>query len=498
MAGGHESGKYLFLINIFSKICVLVSQVFLARLLHVDDFGYLLILNVIFGFTNLFSLGGFEVFYIQHHPTSRDHSLQVLRQTFNLRILQNTGLFLLNLVAGVLVWKIMGQVVLGKLLICLSFVHILTLIGKPEETYYSKKLEFKTIAVGNLVRDLSGSLSKVLFALIGLGPFSFVLGQLLSTFSRSLFIKLRLNIGLWTRTSFQKVISYNIIFRFGISVFLNASGSYLTRQIDKVLVSTFFSKYTGGLYQFANSLSQWPFNFIIAPQNPMTRSLMAKNRDRIPYLLQIFRYYGTLNQTIFMPFLISIILMTDILVPLVLGPKWAPSITMFKIFIVYHMFKFINYPANGILTAIGKPEIKARITIVGFIVAALVLFLLTYNNISITYYAIAYVSVFTIVDFLVGLRSFKEINSNYFKFIWQRLDFIYVYIIYIAFALAVVSLIPPTWDIKILLLVYSVAGCLLVYILCLVNRKEIIQAFSFFIRNDTALKIFKKFILMPN
>jgi len=118
----------------------------------------LLILNIIFGFINLFSISGYEFFYIHSKKFSGPESLQLLRQVYNLRVVQAFVLFIST--NGLAAYcHFYRDPVLAKLLVITSFLFLISLISKAEETKLTKDLNYKVISISRFVGDLFASIS---------------------------------------------------------------------------------------------------------------------------------------------------------------------------------------------------------------------------------------------------------------------------------------------------------------------------------------------------
>lgn len=421
--GGASASKYIFLSNILSKLILIISGVFLSRILPVEDFSYLLVLNMGFGFINLFSISGYEFYYIHNNKFGGADNLQLLRQVFNLRIIQSLLLFFVTNAVAIVAY-FYGDPLLGKLFAISSFLFIIGLISKPEETKLSKDLNYKVISIAGFIRDLLASISKVVFALAGLGPLTFSLGNIVGNFFYSAIIKFKANLKLLRHTGNSTVVPYKDIQKFGFQLFLNGAGGFFTKQIDKLFVASFFEKTDQGLYEFSHKYASYAFNATISPQSGMVLSLMSKHRDSPEYLLKLFRHYGILVSVSLIPFTFFVFLVAEELIPMIFGVKWMGAVDLFRVFIVYYFLKVFFYPANGLLTSFGMPEVKARITIISALFLIPILGLLTWLEVSILYYSFAFILISSMTDFICMQKGFKLLSYSSLTFIMSRLAFL--------------------------------------------------------------------------
>lgn len=416
---GGSSAKSLIGSNLASKVAVLIGSVALARILFPEDYGYLVIANLFDGVFNLFSISGFETFYIQQRNLSEQEDNRILGICYWLRIRQSLVLFIVQLVLGVglILWS---QDIVGCMLIILSINHLLNVPSKPVEAKLSKMLDFKPIAKANFVRDLSGVFIKVGFALLGFGPLSFVIGQVVSLLPRTIMLMkaLPLKVQILRKSPEQKEVE-----RFARMVFLNTAGAYMTVQADAAIVASFYPKDLLGFYHFSKRQASLPFQMILTPIGSMILSYVNKFKNEPSKLYAKFEATGFLIIAFVLPFMIYVIIDIHDIVDFVFGKKWAESADMVQLFLLYYIFQFITYPSGYLPTALGKPSIKAKVSFISFGVQAIVLLILAVNGAELLYYALVFVIFYSIKDMIVGVIGFKILSGekSFWLFILERI-----------------------------------------------------------------------------
>jgi O-antigen/teichoic acid export membrane protein len=490
--GGSNSAGYIFISSLSSKFILIVGGIILARILPVEDFGYLLTLNIIFGFISLFSISGYEFYFIQNRDYKGNDEMILLRQVFNLRFIQSTILFFItNCIA--LYQYYYGDMVLGILLAVTSLLFLIQLISKPEETLLSKKLEYKTLSISAILRDIISSITKVLCAIIGLGAISFGVGNVIGTFFYSIFIKKKHNLHLFKKVGFRQAIEpYTKIRKFGFHLFLNTAGGFLTKQVDKIFIATYFDKSEQGFYQFSNTYAAYPFNTLITPQNNMVLSLMSKHRDQPNYLIALFNKFGVVSGLTIFPFFIFIFMSSPEIFEALVGAKWLEAVPLFRIFLIYYFIKIMFYPSNGILTSFGRPDIKARVTISTFIVSIPLLLYISVNNYDIVFYGLVFIILSILSDLVctvIGLHLMKE---SLYNFLVVRVKYLFP-----SAVLALLFLIIDTFFQLHALpktMIALTITLLVIYFSLIVYSRVFMESFEIFIKNKRINSLMKKFI----
>lgn len=447
--GKASSGKYLVIGNLVSKVFVLAGSIVLARILFPEDYGYLVIATLFDGVFNLFSISGFETYYIQKRDITDEQDTVLLGVCYWLRIRQSIVLFVLQVLIGFGLW-IWNDATLGLMVVILAINHLINIIGKDSEANLSKSLDFKPIAISNILRDVSGAIIKVLFAVSGYGPLSFVLGQVLSSIPRAIYLKRVHNLRVQV---VRKSDEIKKIIKFARDVFFNTVGAYLTSQADAAIVASFYPKSLVGSYHFAKKQSGLPFNFLMVPLNPMIFSYISKYRNAQEKLITKFSSTGVLINFMVLPFFIFAFFELEELISLVFGAKWIGTAPIVKIFLIYFMFQFVSYPSGYLPTALGSPGKKARISFICFGFLILALLTSAYFEAPMIAYAWAYVSIYMIKDVWVGSLGFRLLgNITYFRFLRNRLVLLgYLFILLMAAIALYFSALPIVY--KVLLFV---------------------------------------------
>lgn len=403
--------------NIVAKIFVLISSVFLARILFPEDYGYLAVAMIFDGFFNLFTITGFETYYVQKQSLDDKDDLLLLGKVYWLRVKQSVILFFVQALLGVILYFIQDRT-LGIMISILSTGHILNLIGKPEETYLTKRLDLSKVALGNLLRDITTGLTKILFALLGFGPLSFVIGQVIGIIPRLIVLKIAIKLRI---RIIKEGEDLQEIFTFGRAVFLNTVGAFLTSQADSAIMASFYPKAQLGIYQFARRQSSLIFNFLLAPLSSFILSYIANLKHDPVKLNRKFDSLGILISIFIAPIFVFLIFNTYGLIEFLFGEKWLDSVVVTQVFLCYYLFQFICYPTGYILTAVGKPQIKTKISwIFSFILISVMLWL-AYINVNLWVYSLSFGIIYSIKDIIVGIYSYRELGGySFLDFIGKR------------------------------------------------------------------------------
>lgn len=425
-----KAAQYLFLGGIASKTITFFGAIATARILSPEDYGYNLSITVVAGFLGILSFNGFETYFVQKRDIEPSEEKKILGNVFFLRIIQNLILFGLHLVLATYLHK--NDAVLGNMLYITSVVHLFGIIGKPSEAVLSKEFNFKPVVKSNLLRDTLGVITRLSCALAGLGAYSFAIALVAGNMVRQVFLFLSNK----TRVRIQAQIeTIKPIFSFGGAVILGSLGNFAKTYSDKVILASFYPKAQIGLFDFARVQSDIVNTYLLYPQNGLVLSYLSKYKSDKEKIDKLFNSIGIVVSYVFFPIFIGLFFCLDFLVPFVFGAEWTPSVPFFKVFIIYGAHASLVYPSQGILTSLGKPQIKTKITISFTLLTILALSFIAYNGYDLLYFAITYLVMSVVSDQVLLLISLRRIGHSINGFFKARLHAWLLYIMILALLL---------------------------------------------------------------
>lgn len=458
--GAIKSAKYLFVGGLFSKAISFIGSILLARILFPEDFGYLLIAMIITGFIQVFGNIGFETFYLQEKINSKEHEAKVLNITFKLRLLVNAFLFFLQIGVSFMAEKYYDNPIIGDLIRIYALSIPIMAFSQINLYILRKKLNYKPEVFANIGRDVVGTAVKVFFAFIGFGALSFAIGGVVGNIIRFLILikyqKFQPVWKLWDKEIFEK------IFYFGKHSFMAGIGMFLTQQIDKIILSTYFSPGVTGNYYFSNSQAQSIFSYLISPQASLIVSYSAKYKHDSKYLFSILSKIGYMIGILMVPTILYLLMYTEPIFLFLFGEKWSDSIVMFQMFALYYLVTELTFPFSGILTAYGLPQIASRLVIIRFVFLAVGLVLVVYFTSDIYLYLMVYIGISFIFSWLKAYISISKMDRSLRDYMVELKNFVVFSTVYIVIMLLVNRYIEQvSWQLFISFLLIIISSLIL-------------------------------------
>lgn len=398
--------------SFLGKFCVMGMKfgvnLVLARLLTPTDFGAIGMLWIFLAISLTFIDGGFGSALIQKkNPTESDYSTIIIWNFGVSIIFYSIIYFVAPLISTFYSMPILKNVfrVCGLSLIILSLTSI-------QVNKLQKQLDFKTIAISDIISYILCSLISILMAYLNYGIWSLVMLAILQPFFRSIYIIIK--------TKWLPIFSFSIV---ALKQLLSFSGflliSNLLENIGKNLQGLIIGKYYNaaqlGYYNQAERL-----NNIVSYSIPQTLALVM-----YPIFSQFQDDKKRLNEIIIMnlkaisiliyPILCILILYAGQIISLLYGNKWDSSIPYFQILCCGGFFYCLNDITYYGIAACGKSKalLYSGIYKWGFLILLLMCAIPLGMKWLVSAIAVSYINIFLINSILIRKYTGLQMKKIY-------------------------------------------------------------------------------------
>ena len=162
----------------------------------------------------------------------------------------------------------------------------------------------------------------------------------------------------FSRESFRSMMSFGV---HTLGIELLAS---LQANIDKVLVGAFFDARTLGYYFVAQRATGVVLELATSVFGRVSLSVLSRvqaDRDRMN---RVLRQLTLISSLVALPVFATLAFFADDLLPLLVGPGWAESNLIFQILAFSSGLAAVMYFDVNALTAVGRPSVALRLSIV--------------------------------------------------------------------------------------------------------------------------------------
>lgn len=341
--------------SVFTLSIGFVRSLILARLLLPEHYGVVTLALFFVTLVGLLGQFGFNSALVhRERADERALSTHFVLQTGTALLLFSIALLLSPLLR---LWY-PSMEGLASVFLVLAFLQILKAVGQTPRVLLEKELEFKPIAIIDSVKSVIKTVIPISMAWYGFGLWSLVAEEACEIVVSTT--------GVWLAHPWRATLSLDgkiarWYLRFGSLMLLSSFLGFVLVQFDDFWVGSTLGSAALGFYSVAYNFARFPKRAISNPTLQVFFPTFAKvQEDR---LLLSRTFYRLSSFLVRLGFLASgaFALVAPEFVRLLIGSKWLPMVTCFRLLVVYAMLLPLFEASANLLTAVGKPQLVASV-----------------------------------------------------------------------------------------------------------------------------------------
>lgn len=344
--------KWTTVSTIVNSALQTLKVILLARLLSPSDFGLMAMLLVVTGFSLNYADFGTSNAIIYRQDVTRNQ----LSSLYWLNIASSFGVFFLMIAATPLIVHIYNEPRLSGLIFWAALYIVIVPIGQQFQNLLQKELRFQVLAWVDMISALIGVVIAIGSAMVDPNVFSLIWGQLGATASKALML-FAIGCKEWRPTLHFSREDLKGYISFGLYQMGEKSINYFNLRMDQIMIGALLGAQELGYYNLA-------FNLVIQPVariNPiLTRvafPVFAKIQSDIEHLKKWFFMVLKVISVINFPVLLGCAAVAPVLVPIVFGKQWLPSVVFIQILSIVALTRSTMNPVGSLILAKGRPDL---------------------------------------------------------------------------------------------------------------------------------------------
>ena len=329
-----------------------VTLAVLARLLSPSDFGLMGMIMVVVGFAQLFADMGISNAIIYRQDATRKE----LSSLYWLNILAGIVIFFVICGVSPLITSFYHEPRLSNLIYFSSLIFLIIPLGQQFQILLQKELKFDQLAKIQIIGSFANSATAIILAIMGMGVFSLIWGQLAGTSLRVILL-FYWRWGNWRPRLHFSIRDLKGYISFGLYQMGEKTVNYFNSNFDYLLIGSLLGADALGYYTLA-------YNLIIRPSsmiNPIITRVAFPVFSRIQNktvglkrgYLKVLQFLSVVN----FPIMIGMAVVAPVAIPLIFGEKWIPSIILIQILSVVGLLRATGNPAGALLLARGRADL---------------------------------------------------------------------------------------------------------------------------------------------
>lgn len=401
----------------WSAVAQAVTQLFtfaisivLARLLGPKAFGLIGMVTVFTGFAALFSGLGLGAAIIQRKNLEPRH----LNTAFWLNLAFGSGLTLLMIVLAPVVAWFYKEPQLTPLTACIAFQFLISSLCVVQSALLSREMRFRALAVVQIGSSVASGSLGLGMAFGGMGVWSLV-AQTLTVSATQLLL-------LWKMAHWRPRLAFEWLackelFGYSASVLGFDSVNYWARSLDRLLIGRFIGADGLGIYSRAYNLMLLPLSQVSRIVGGVMFPAMSAIQDDRPRVKRAYLKAIGMIGFITFPMMVGLFVLADHFILALLGPEWAATIPILKLFCWVGLIQSILSTVGWIYISLGKTKLYFVMGVIGTVLCLVGFVIGIHWGLMGVVYAYSLTTLIVVYPFflvpgrLIGL-SFMEALSN--------------------------------------------------------------------------------------
>ena len=349
------------------QILRVVFGVILARLIAPEEFGIMGMVATFSGILTLFQLQGFATALIQKRNITETHKSSVFWLTVAVGIMLTS----LMIVAAPWIGTFYQNDRLVPVARAMSVVFVLSSLTTVHIALLTKKMDFKTISIVDIVGTTIGGLVAIVLAFQGSGVQSLVWQWIITEITRVVI--------LWIFSDWRPLLLFRFhslydILGFGANLQISSIFKYVNHNIDNILIGKFLGSSSLGYYDRAFQLMRLPANHTTTLIGRVFFPAFAKFQDDHEKIRIIFLHATKVIAFIAFPLAVGSIITAPEFITLLYGPQWTATVFPFQVLALVGAMQALGF-FGAIYLSQGRTDILLYIQIfaVFLIVPAIVI-----------------------------------------------------------------------------------------------------------------------------
>lgn len=350
-----------------TQLLTWASTIIVARLLSPADYGLVGLATMYLGIVTMLSEFGIGTTIVALRDLTRDQHAQI--NTMSLMF--GAASFLVSCIAAPLLASFFDVPDLTWVVIAMSTIFLITGARVVPQALLQRDMRFRDLAINDGLQAVVLAVGSVLFAWLGFRYWtlvlSAVLGALLSTVGVLWLVRVPFHRPHWA--TLEPAV------RFSRQTILGRLSWYVYQNADFFVAGKVLGKDALGAYRFGWDLASTPPEKITSLVGRVTPSVLsAAQSDKAALRRYLLKITEALALATF-PATIGLGLIAPILVPLVLGAKWAAMIVPLQLLSIAAAIRSVAPMLPQVLTVIGQNHRSVRVNMAGAFVMPLAFWL---------------------------------------------------------------------------------------------------------------------------
>ncbi|MDM1527399.1 MOP flippase family protein [Myroides odoratimimus] len=344
--------KWTTLSSIIVSVIQVLQIIILTKLLKPSDFGLMAIVVFILNFSQIFiDLGVSNVIIYKNDITKKQ-----LSTLYWLNILIGIFLFFVIFFSSNGFGYFYNDIRLVPLVKIIALIFLIIPFGQQFQVLLKKELNFKSLAIRDIISRISSFFVVVALAYFGFGVYALVYGSVFYSFLNTILV-LIIGFKIHRPTFYFKLSIVLEFFNFGLFQMGEKIVNYFNKEVDTLIIGRLLGMEALGVYNLAKDFISKPYLLINPIITKVSFPVMSKlNGDVIKIkgvYLKTLRLLTLLNAIIFS----FCFFFSKEVILLFFGSQWLEASVPLSILSIYMLIRSVGNPAGSLQLSVGRADL---------------------------------------------------------------------------------------------------------------------------------------------
>jgi len=335
------------------QIVLFLLMLVLARLLSPEDFGIVGMAAIVTVAISMVNDRGLGTAIIQKSSLSQEH----LSSVFWGGIAFSFLLFSATILASYPMALFFRNPLVQPVVAVQAAGFVIGSLGIVQKSILNKDLEFKKLAVMEVVSSVASGIVSITLALMRFGVWSLVIGALVRDGVNVFLVWIYCR---WRPRFFFSWRQFKELFSFSANVLGNDVVSYAVTNMDVVIIGRMLGTEALGYYTLALNLVKMPVQRLSGVVSKVAFPAFSAIQDDMKKLRKGFLKASAVLSLIIFPLLLGLALFAREFITLFMGAKWMPMATPLIILVPMGLAKSVGVIRWPALMALGRPDVELK------------------------------------------------------------------------------------------------------------------------------------------
>ena len=349
------------LARVLSQAATLVlragSLMIMAHILDPDDFGLVGMVTAMIGIFSIFRDFGLSAAAIQRTSITDEQSSTL----FWINLLAGAILSLIALAMGPFVAEFYHEKQLTAVTAVLATAFLFNAAGVQHGALLERQMRFVALSVIDIASLFVGAAIGVIMALRGFGYWSLVVTSTVTPLVYSICVWVASG---WVPGRPRRNTGIRSMMRFGGTLTLYGLVTYVSRNLDKVLLGRFWGVEALGIYGRAYQLVNIPTDNLTSSAGGVVFAALSRLQGEPDRLRSYFLKGYTLLLSLTVPIALMCGIFGGDIIHVFLGHKWMSAVPVFRLLAPMTLGVGILTPVGGLLASCGLVDRILKIALI--------------------------------------------------------------------------------------------------------------------------------------